>query len=86
MSTYFLTPPRNIVRIQAPTTTSLQFESTFTVDEDTQKEFKKISEIREKALQAASRSYTASSISAITEYLPLLIGLVSHHLANISLI
>lgn len=76
MENYFLTPPRNIVRIHPPITTVLQFESTFTVDEDTQKEFKKISEVREKALLAASRNYTATSISAISEYLPLLIGLV----------
>jgi hypothetical protein len=47
------------------------------VDEDTQKEFKKISEIREKALQAASKKYSATSISEITKYLPLVLGLMN---------
>jgi len=74
---YFLLPPLHVVRIDPPSTTNLQFESTFVVDEETQKEFKKISKTREFALAAASKNYSSASITAISEYLPLVLGLMN---------
>ena len=77
MKSYYFPSSVQIFRLDTPETTTLEFESTFVVDEETQKEFKKISERRQSALAASSKNYVAGAIVAISEYLPLVLGLMN---------
>jgi hypothetical protein len=77
MKSYYFPTSIHIFRLDTPETTTLEFESTFVVDEETQKEFKKISERRQSALAASSKNYVSGAITAISEYLPLVLGLMN---------
>eukprot|EP01124_Arcella_intermedia_P015152 TRINITY_DN21670_c0_g1_i1.p1 TRINITY_DN21670_c0_g1~~TRINITY_DN21670_c0_g1_i1.p1 ORF type:complete len:388 (+),score=107.50 TRINITY_DN21670_c0_g1_i1:25-1188(+) len=68
--------PVYLLKLDIVKTKKLSFESTFTVDEGTTKEFQKISEFREELILANERQYAEAATNGVKNYLPCLFGLI----------
>jgi hypothetical protein len=84
--------PVHILRIDIAKTTTLEFEKTFSVDQTTSEEFKRITESRKDVVAASQNQFSETAITVrqftwsqvahefqgVTQYLPMLFGLVSN--------
>lgn len=71
-----LCPPVNILKLQLPRTERIDFEKLFpNVDETSKETLRKMSVLRDRIVTSIANSGAEAGISAVTEYLPYLLGL-----------